>query len=385
MRKGLLLLITITVITSCIFSVSQAAYNPSFSHKLPVDTVPFYPGGTYDQAVPKPNDYISEPVGYWPVRYHDLVSYLKVVAEKSDRVKLEVGGKSHENRDLFNVFIGTPENIAKLDEIQKQSTTFADPRNKINPDALADNMPAIAWLGFSIHGDEISGVDAGLQLVYQLAAGTDSATMHLLENVVIIIDPTENPDGRERYLSMLETYRSHVPNYDRNAQQHHGVWPYGRGNHYLFDLNRDWIYLSQPETKHRTQTILKWNPQLVVDAHEMGTNSTFLFTPPRQPINYNTPESIYKWWDVFQKDQGNAFDKNGWPYYNKEWHEQWYPGYGSAWPTFFGTIGILYEQSGVDGTMVQQSNGYLMTYHESVNHHFTSALGICESAYSREQ
>ncbi|KAA3631807.1 MAG: hypothetical protein DWP97_12230 [Calditrichaeota bacterium] len=364
---------------SCFVSVSIAAYNPSYSPIHPVDTVPFYPNGTYDESVPNPNDYISEPLGFWPVPYHELIGYLKLLAEKSDRVKLEAGGKSHENRDLLNLYIGSPENIARLDEIKKTSATFADPRNKINPDGLIEKMPAIAWIGCSIHGDEISGVDAGLRLAYQLAAGTDSATMHLLDNILIIIDPSENPDGRERYLSMLASYRSNVPNYDRHAQQHQGVWPYGRGNHYLFDLNRDWIYLSQPETKHRTKTILTWNPHLVIDAHEMGTNATFLFSPPRQPINYNTPDNIYKWWDIFKVDQGNAFDKNGWPYYTGEWNEQWYPGYASTWPTFFGTIGILYEQSGVDGTFVQQKNGYLMTYHESVNHQFTSSIANLHS------
>ncbi|MCD6249293.1 MAG: hypothetical protein J7J98_03030, partial [candidate division Zixibacteria bacterium] len=241
-------------------------------------------------------------------------------------------------------------------------------------DELARTLPAFAWLGYSIHGDEISGVDAAAQLIYQLAAGTDQATLDLLDNVVIIIDPTQNPDGRERYLSMIESYQSKVPNYNRFAMQHQGVWPYGRGNHYLFDLNRDWILVRQPETKGRLATMKKWHPQLVVDAHEMGSNATYLFSPPRQPINDYTSDHFLKWIETFAADQANAFDQRGWPYYVKEWHEQWYPGYGSAWPVFSGVIGILYEMAGVDGQFVKQQDDYLLTYHEAVNKHFTSSL-----------
>ncbi len=354
-----------------------AAANPSYSHTLPVDTVPFYPGGAYDESIPKPNDYFSNPVGSRPARYDEIMSYLKILSEASDRVVIEQHGATFEGRAQYNLFIGTPENIARLEEIKAQSARLASAnglQSKSELNAFIENHPATAWLGYSIHGDEFSGTDAAVQLAYQLAAGTDSATMYLLNNVVIIIDPCENPDGRERALSMLQTYQSHVPNYDMEAQQHGGVWPWGRGNHYLFDLNRDWILLTQPETRGRVRTQLDWNPQLVVDAHEMGADENFLFSPPRQPINYNTPENVHKWWEVFSRDQGLAFDQRGWPYYIKEWHEHWYPGYGSQWLTFLGAVGILYEQAGVDGGVIRQEDDYLLTYHEAINHQFTSSL-----------
>lgn len=362
----------------CLMTLNAtASLNPSFSKDIYVDTVPFFPNGTYDPAIPHPNEFLQYPIGKFPLRYHELVNYIKVLADKSDRVKYEVTGQTFEGRDLYAVYIGTKENIDNLELIKEKANLLATP-NSVSTDAALDDlintMPAVAWLGYSIHGDEISGVDAAAMMIYQLAAGTDDYTMNLLNNILIIIDPSENPDGRERYVSMLQTYKSKVPNYDRFSQQHSGVWPYGRGNHYLFDLNRDWIIVSQPETKARVKTIVDWKPHLVVDAHEMGSNATYLFTPPRQPINYNTPDNVTKWWDVFQSDQSSAFDKNGWSYYIKEWHEQWYPGYGSAWPTFFGTIGILYEQAGVDGEMVRQRDNYILTYHEAINHHFTSCL-----------
>ncbi|MEE8404477.1 MAG: M14 family zinc carboxypeptidase, partial [candidate division Zixibacteria bacterium] len=363
-----------------LFAVSASgSTHPSFSpNKLAeIDTLPFYSGGNYDRAIPEPREIFGHPIGEWPVRYNDLVDYINLLAETSDRVRLETHGTTHEGRDLFNIFISTTDNLSKLDDYREDMSRLADPTINLTAaerKSLLDDLPAFAWLGYSIHGDEISGVDAGMQLLYHLAAAGDSVTLHLLENVIIIIDPTENPDGRERYLSMLQTYRSYTPNYDRHSLQHGGVWPAGRGNHYLFDLNRDWILVNQPETKGKLRTILKYNPVMTVDAHEMGANATYLFTPPREPINANTPQNVRKWWDVFSKEQTGAFDSRRWPYYVGEWHEQWYPGYGSAWSTFFGSIGILYEQAGVDGAFVKQGDDYVLSYHESVNHQFTSSL-----------
>ncbi len=354
-----------------------AAPHPSYSKQVVIDTMPFYPGAVYDLAIPAPNEHFKNKIGQWPSRYHEIVSYIIMIANTSDRVIIETHGQSHEERDLFNVIISSENNIGNLEEIRLQLNKLGNPDQISNikqVNEIAASLPASAWLGYSIHGDEISGVDAAMQLIYHLAAAQDSVTLHLLDNVVMVIDPIQNPDGRERYLSMLQTYQSSVPNYDRHAMQHQGVWPWGRGNHYLFDLNRDWILLTQPETKGKLQTILRWNPQLVVDAHEMGTGDNYLFTPPREPVNYNTPSNVRKWWQVFSKDQATAFDERGWPYYVGEWHEQWYPGYGSAWATYFGSIGILYEQAGVDGMFVKQPNGYLLTYHEAVNHQFTSSL-----------
>jgi len=354
-----------------------AGLDPSYSSKAVVDTVPFYADGTYNPNVPCPNDLLDDPIGQWPLRYPELVKYLEALDGTTPRVKIETYGQTHEGRDLFNVFISSESNMARLEELRTEMNKLAEPSlgaltSEI--EELARTLPAFAWMGYSIHGDEISGVDAATQLIYQLAAGTDQGTLDLLDNIVIIIDPTQNPDGRARYLSMIESYQSKVPNYNRFAMQHQGVWPYGRGNHYLFDLNRDWILVLHPETKGRLATMEKWHPQLVVDAHEMGSNATYLFSPPRQPINYHTSDHFMKWIETFAADQGAAFDQRGWPYYIKEWHEHWYPGYGSAWPVFSGVIGILYEMAGVDGQFVKQQDDYLLTYHEAVNKQFTSSL-----------
>ncbi len=377
MKSRVSLIILLTALLSASACFAAGSESPIYSPNVALDTVPFYPGGTYDPAIPKPEDFASSPVGQWPIRYAELSAFVHAVAKSSNRVHLETCGQTFEGRDLFSVFISSPENIKNLEDIRSRMDRVATAgsfKTDAELDAAIKNLPAVAWLGFSIHGDELSGTDAATQLIYQLAAGTDTGTTNLLNNLVIILDPTENPDGRERFLSMLQSYRSHVPNYDASSLQHGGVWPWGRGNHYLFDLNRDLIVVTQPETGGKLATILKWHPQLVVDAHEMEPDGTFLFSPPREPINYNTPANVLKWWPKFAQNQGEALDQHGWPYYTGEWNDQWFPGYTSAWPSFFGAIGILYEQARVSGNMVRQDDDYILSYHEAVNHHFTSVL-----------
>lgn len=367
---------------------ASAAYHPSYDPDLPQDTVQCYDMSVYNMSVPNPNDYIAEPIGQWPAWWREIDTYLRTLADMSDRVLLQPHGFTHEGRELYHLIISTPENLSKLETYRAAMDKVADPSQVSSAgqlDNLIADLPAFCWLAYSIHGDEVSGCDAAMRLAWHLAAAEDSATQHLLENLIILIEPSENPDGRERYLSMLQTYNGHVPNYDSRAMQHGGVWPWGRGNHYWFDLNRDWILLTQPETVGRVKSIVKYHPVLVVDGHEMGANATFLFSPPREPINYNTPGNVLKWYEVYGKDQATALDHHGWPYYTGEWNEQWYVGYGSAWPTFMGAVGILYEQAGVDGRFVRQRDDYLLTYHEAMNHQFTSSLAnLATTANNRE-
>jgi hypothetical protein len=386
--KVLAVIFAITIMGMAAVPV-QAGLHPSYSIKAPVDTVPFYTGANYDPNIPKPNDFFKDPLGQWPHRFYEMLPYLSALDASSDRLTIEQHGTTHEGRPLLNLYFSSPENIKRIGDIRKGIDMLATPskiKSAAQVDSLIANLPATAWMGYNIHGDEISCSDAAVLLAYHLAAARDEATLKILDNVFLILDPCENPDGRERFLSMLQTYKSHVPNYDNQAAQHGGVWPWGRANHYMFDLNRDWILLTQPETIGKTRTIVTWHPQMVVDAHEMGSNATYLFSPPRQPINYNTPDNVYKWFEIFNKDQSNAFDQHGWPYYAGEWNEQWYPGYGSAWPTFHGAVGILYEQAGVDGSLVKQRDDYVLTFHEAVNHQFTSSFAnLKTTADNREE
>jgi len=343
---------------------------------------PFVLAGQVDPAVPTPESVIGYPVGDRAVRYADLVRYLQALDDASPLVSLTPYTETHEGRTLYYVTITSPANRQRLDAIKADNARLADPRklpSLAEGDALVESLPGIAWMAYAIHGDELSSTDAAMQLVYQLAAGTDPATARLRDELVIHVDPLMNPDGRERYLSQLEHLTGKVPNPDYQAMQHAGLWSAGRGNHYLFDLNRDWLAQVHPETRGRSAAILEWNPHLVVDSHEMGPLETYLFDPPREPFNSYLSEGNLTWRRRFSADQAKAFDAHGWSYYTGDWYEEWYPGYTNAWANLLGAVGLLYEQAGVNGASVRQPTGELLTYHEAVHHQLVSSLANLET------
>lgn len=351
--------------------------------------IPFYPNGTYNPTIPTSESILGFPIGSKPTRYDEIVNYLKILDEKSNEVQLVEFGKTYEGRSLYHLIITSENNFKKLNEIQNSISKLADPR-KISSDkevqTLIETTPAVAWMAYGIHGDELSSPDAAVQLAYQLAAGTDETTIKLKNELIILIDPNENPDGRERYLAQMQQWQGAVVNSDVQAIQHTGVWPWGRGNHYLFDMNRDWFLLVHPESRARVQTILKWNPQLLVDAHEMGSYDTYLFSPAGPPFNPNMNEFNFKWRNIFAKDQAKAFDKYGWSYYTREWNDEWYPGYGSGWSLYIGAVGILYEQAQTDGSIVKRPDGTHLTFHKAVHQQFVSSFAnLATAANNRKE
>ncbi|MEC8218179.1 MAG: M14 family zinc carboxypeptidase, partial [Pseudomonadota bacterium] len=276
---------------------------------------------------------------------------------------------------LHAVFISSPENLKNLNSIKDKISQLADARvtNDRQAKSIINELPAIAWMAYSIHGNETSGADAALGVIYHLIASEDDDIKDLLDEMIIIVDPLMNPDGRARFAKNLEQYRGTAPNYDDQSLIHTGDWPYGRTNHYYYDLNRDWVYLTQPETQGRVELINEWKPQILVDAHEMGAQDTFMTGPAREPINKNLDYDLIKWGNVFAKDQGNEFDRRNWRFYTGEWHEDLYPGY-SFYVSFRGTLGILYEQSRMAEDGVRRPEGTIQSYKESVHHQFVSTM-----------
>ena len=332
--------------------------------------------------IPTPASIIGHEIGDGAVRYAPAVRYLRALADASPLVTLTPYAETHEGRALYFLTITSAANHARLDKIKADNAKLADPRRLRSPeeaDQIIENLPGVAWLAYAIHGDELSSTDAALMVAYQLAAGTDARTQALRDELVIHIDPMMNPDGRERYLHQLQILTGKVPNSDYQAMQHRGLWSAGRGNHYLFDLNRDWLMQVHPETRGRAAQILEWNPHLLVDSHEMGSLDTYLFDPPREPFNTELSEKNLQWRRQFSADQAKAFDRYGWSYYTQEWYEEWYPGYTNAWASLLGAIGILYEQAGVNAASIKQATGQTLTYREAVHHHFVSSLANLES------
>jgi hypothetical protein len=349
---------------------------------------PFFPEGTYDPAIPTPESVLGFPMGSKPCQYQEVASYFKTLGESTPRARLSEYGVTYEGRILYYLIISSEENMGKLEEIKSSIAKLADPRKirqESEASSLIKNTPAIAWMAYSVHGDELSSTDAAVQLAYQLASGTDSLTRKLRNELVIIIDPLQNPDGRERFLKQMEMWSGALPNWDDQSLQHGGFWPWGRGNHYLFDLNRDWFALTQPETFGKVKAVLQWNPQLLVDGHEMDALNTHLFSPPREPFHPSMTNTLKKWWKIFSLDQAQAFDRYGWSYYTREWSDMWYPGYANSWSLYTGAVSILYEQAGVQGSAVRQKDGRLLTYGESVHHQFVSSLANLKTTAENRQ
>mgnify|MGYP000923184232 CR=1 FL=1 len=338
-------------------------------------TVPFFPNATYNAAVRTADDILGFPVGSRPAKHAQIEACLKAW-EGHPRAELVEYATSYEGRRLYYLVVSSEENIKRLDELKRQFARLADPRSVSAEEgaALARRLPAVAWMAYVIHGDELSGSDASLALAHHLIAGQDAAVTDLLNRLIIVIDPLMNPDGRDRYLAQLTHDRTVQPSTDDQSVLHSRPWPSGRTNHYLFDLNRDWILGVHPESRGRIRAIGEWHPHLFMESHEMGSQDSFLFSPPREPVNPNLAPTMKKWWEVFAKDMAAAFDAHQWRYYHGEWNEEWYPGYSSAWAGYRGAIDILYEQASIAIDAVRKGSGVLETYRESVHHQLEASM-----------
>ena len=336
--------------------------------------------GNYENNIDNPSQFLNFNYGDRVASPEQVTNALNKWSKQSNKLKVVEYAKTHEGRPLHAVFISSPENLNNLDNIKNKISELSDARNTSDREAtqIIKSLPAVAWMAYSIHGNETSGGDAALGLIYHLIANQDKDILNMLDEMIIIIDPLMNPDGRARFAKNLEQYRGTAPNYDDQSLLHTGDWPYGRTNHYYFDLNRDWLYLTQPETQGRVALINQWRPQILVDGHEMGPQDTFMTGPPREPINKNIDRDLIKWGNVFAQDQASAFDDNNWRFYTGEWHEDLYPGY-SFYVQFRGTLGILYEQSRMAEDGVKRPEGTIQSYKESVHHQFVSTLANLET------
>ena len=331
--------------------------------------------GDYEDNIDHPSQFLDFNYGDRVASPEQITNALGKWSKQSSKLKVVEYARTHEDRPLHAVFISSSNNLNNLNNIKNNISKLSDARKTSDREAaqIINNLPAVAWMAYSIHGNETSGADAAMGVIYHLIASKDEDILNMLDEMIIIIDPLMNPDGRARFVKNLEQYRGTAPNYDDQSLLHTGDWPYGRTNHYYFDLNRDWLYLTQPETQGRVALINQWRPQILVDGHEMGSQDTFMTGPPREPINKNIDTDLIKWGNVFAQDQATAFDENNWRFYTGEWHEDLYPGY-SFYVQFRGTLGILYEQSRMAEDGVKRPEGTIQSYKESVHHQFISTL-----------
>lgn len=337
--------------------------------------------GSFAAKVPPPEQIIGFAPGTRPVRYHEALAYYEALAAASDRVRLRDYGRSSGGRRLFTLTFSSPENLANLATVRAELRQLGDGTlDGAAARSMIARLPVTAWMGYGIHGSEISGPDAALELAYRLAASDDDAVRELLRNAVIHLDPMFNPDGRERAVGHLQAFSRRTAMENPGDLAHGAIWPQGRGNHYFFDLNRDALYTVQQEARARVAAILDARPQLVVDAHEMGTDNTFLFAMPAEPFNPLLPADVHTSWQTFAVDHAEAFDRDGTSFYTRSWNEVFYPGYFDIWPAYHGAVPIIYEQAATRGTTVRLPNGVLRSYAQSVEHQLRSSLTNLQTA-----
>ncbi|MBI3820971.1 MAG: hypothetical protein HY286_19960 [Planctomycetes bacterium] len=366
------LLATLLTFASAFF---QAPQNEAFD---------LFPGGTYDPAVAPPARLLGYPVGSDYTEHHRMLEVVRAYAQNNDRATLEKYGETEEKRPLYLVYISSPENLKNLAQIRADLQKLVEVRST-PPDAvdgLIEKLPVITWLSFNVHGNEPSASEAAIALMYQLIAGTDARTEAIRKNSIVIIDPCVNPDGRERYVRWFHGIAGINPDPNPSAWEHREPWPGGRVNHYFFDLNRDWAFLTQVESRRRIAAYLATPPQAHVDFHEMGHSSSYFFFPPEYPVNANLPADVVDWGKIYGKGNAAAFDAFKWQYYTRENFDLFYPGYGDSWPTFQGAIGMTYEQAGHSsaGLSIRRDDEQILTLRDRAWHHFTAAIATCETS-----
>ncbi|MCG1036270.1 M14 family zinc carboxypeptidase [Polaribacter sargassicola] len=328
---------------------------------------------TYNKSIPTPKSVIDHEVGEWHVTHDKLAEYMKVLAAASDRISIEKRGKTFEGRELYLLTITSPENHKNIESIRKK---HIDATNDATIDV--SNDPIVVYQGFSIHGNEASGSNAALAVAYYLAAAENIDA--ILDNTIILFDPSFNPDGLQRFSYWANTNKSKNINPDPNDREYKEVWPGGRTNHYQFDMNRDWLPVQLPESRARIASFHKWLPNILTDHHEMGSNSSFFFQPgiPSR-TNPLTPQMNQDLTKEIGTYHAKAFDKIGSMYYSEESYDDFYYGKGSTFPDINGSIGILFEQGSSRGHAQETVNGVL-TFPFTIRNQFTAALSTLEAA-----
>jgi hypothetical protein len=334
-------------------------------------------------APPSPAQVLGYELGERFTPYAGVREYARALAAAApDRVRYLPYGQTYEGRELFQLVIARPEVMARLDQVLATNAELTRPETSVQrAQQIAAQNPAVVYFSYGVHGNESSSSEAGMWTAYDLARGAPEVR-GVLDQLVVVIDPVTNPDGRDRYVNWYSSVRGARPDPDPQAREHSEPWPGGRFNHYLFDLNRDWSWATQQETRQRLATWWRWNPQVHVDFHEMGYNSSYFFFPATAPINPIYPPYVLEWARRFGNANAQAFDQHGWQYYTAEEFDLFYPGYGDSWPSLTGAIGMTYEQAGhgAAGQAVERTDGDTLTLKERALHHWTSSEATLRAA-----
>jgi hypothetical protein len=349
----------------------------------------FWPESAYADSVPTVESVLGYKSGEKITTHGDMVKYFEALATAApNRLKLFDYGQTWEGRRLIYVAISSAENIASLDSFKTNMQALTDPRKTNAADAakIKESLPASTWLAYGVHGNEISSTDAAMQTAYHLLASTgDDRVPTILNNSITFIAPLQNPDGRDRFIHRFRSAMGMEADSDPISAEHNEPWPSGRTNHYLFDMNRDWIVLTQPETQGHVKALQEWYPLVFVDLHEMGGNSSYYFAPEAVPFNPHLADDQRSSLFLFGENNAKWFDKFGYEYFTRDIFDAFYPGYGASWPAYYGAIAMTYEQASSRGLVYRRYDGKDLHYRQTVKQHFITSMATAETTAVNRQ
>ena len=340
--------------------------------------------GPYDNNIQSPEEYLGYEIGFEHTRHDLIVAYLKYLSNISEKAQIIKYGESHEGRDLIMLTVSSTENLNNLEKIKNEHLKHTVPGTKTKIDS---SLPIIVNLGYGVHGNEPSSAEAAILAAYTLVASENNKVKRLIQNSVIFIDPTINPDGRDRHSQWANQYKSINLVADSNDAEHNEAWPRGRTNHYWFDLNRDWLLGINPESRGKLEWYHSWYPNVVTDFHEMGTNSNYFFEPMKRNASVKPmiPDENYSVLSpIFAEYYVKALDSIGSFYYTKESFDETYPGYGSSYPDVQGAVAILFEQASSRGHL-QETNYGTMSFGFTIRNQYLSSIATVEAAVDNKE
>lgn len=332
----------------------------------------------YDSDIPTPEDVFGWQVGEWHVSHDQLVRYFEHLAAASDRVSLEERGRTYEDRPMLVARITSPGNQEQLESVRQARLEALESGSQ----ADATDHPLVTWLGYSIHGDEASGSNAAMVVAWHLAAARDDRVAAMLEDTVILLEPSMNPDGLQRFSTWVNMHRGQELVADPQNREHQQGWPRARTNHYWFDLNRDWLPVQHPESRARVSGFHAWKPNVVGDWHEMGRNSTYFFQPGDPDRNNpRTPERNFDLTGRIAAYHGETLDQHGELYYSRESFDDYYYGKGSTFPDINGSVGILFEQGSSRGHLQETIHGGERHFSEAIRNQVLTSFSTLQGSY----
>jgi hypothetical protein len=324
-------------------------------------------------AIQSPAEFLGYGLGNEFTRHHQVINYFNHLSENSSLLNFDFYGTTNEGRQLSYAILSSEENLKNIEEIRTQHLMQTGIiQGKSDPEI------AVIWLSYNVHGNEASGTEAAMQTAYELVTNQ----RNLLKNTVIILDPCINPDGRDRYVNWYKQVKASPYNAYQDAVEHQEPWVSGRPNHYLFDLNRDWMWATQVETQQRLKLYNQWMPHLHVDFHEQGINQPYYFAPAAEPFHEMITDFQRKFQIKIGKNNAKTFDNNAWAYFTRESFDLFYPSYGDTYPTYNGAIGMTYEQAGNGqaGLGINTDGGYELTLKDRIQHHVLSGITTVQTA-----